>query len=209
MKLYYGPGACSLAIHCLMEEIGAPYDKQAVDLRTRGQLAPDYVAMNPKAQVPVLVRDDGSVLTELVAIAVWLAETNPQLALLPTDLDQRARLFEAMLFVSTNIHPQGFTRLGRTDKFTPNEADYEAVRAQGWKIIGDGLAWLNQSIRGDPLFLDRLSIADFSLYYAEYWAVHRHGIELGAKSAAHFAAMNARPSVQRAVAAENYPSQKR
>ena len=77
MKLFYSPGACSIGIHVLLEEIGKPYEAQLVNLREGGQFKPDFTAVNPKSKVPTLVRDDGSVLTEYPAIAYWLARTNP------------------------------------------------------------------------------------------------------------------------------------
>ena len=75
MKLYYMPGACSIGIHVLLEEIGKPYEAQLVNLREGGQFKPEFTAVNPKSKVPTLVRDDGSVLTEYPAIAWWLART--------------------------------------------------------------------------------------------------------------------------------------
>ena len=79
MKLYYMPGACSIGIHVLLEEIGKPYDAHKVDGAKQEQYGPDFVALNPKSKVPTLQRDDGSVLTEFPAIAVWLARKNPEL----------------------------------------------------------------------------------------------------------------------------------
>ena len=69
MKLMYAPGACSVGIHVLLEEIGKPYDAQLVNLRDGEQYKPGFTAVNPKSKVPTLVRDDGSVLTEFPASA--------------------------------------------------------------------------------------------------------------------------------------------
>ena len=77
MKLMYSPGACSIGIHVLLEEIGKPYEAQLVNLREGAQFKPEFTAVNPKSKVPTVVRDDGSVLTEYPAIAYWLARTNP------------------------------------------------------------------------------------------------------------------------------------
>ena len=87
MKLMYSPGACSIGIHVLLEEIGKPYEAQLVNLREGAQFKPDFTSVNPKSKVPTLVRDDGSVLTEYPAIAYWLARTNPDKKLLPDDVD--------------------------------------------------------------------------------------------------------------------------
>ena len=96
MKLMYSPGACSIGIHVLLEEIGKPYETQLVNLREGGQFKPEFTSVNPKSKVPTLVRDDGSVLTEYPAIAYWLARTNPDKKLLPDDVDGQARALEAI-----------------------------------------------------------------------------------------------------------------
>ena len=96
MKLYYMPGACSIGIHVLLEEIGKPYDLQKIDGAKQEQYGPDFVKLNPKSKVPTLQKDDGSVLTEFPAIATWLARKNPDKNLLPTDADGEAKALEAL-----------------------------------------------------------------------------------------------------------------
>ena len=92
MKLYYMPGACSIGIHVLLEEIGKPYDLQKIDGANREQYGPAFVKLNPKSKVPTLQKDDSSVLTEFPAIATWLARKNPEKGLLPSDPDAEARM---------------------------------------------------------------------------------------------------------------------
>jgi glutathione S-transferase len=77
MKLYHSPGSCALGIHVLLEEIGAPFDLHRINFAEREQHSEGYLAINPKAKVPALQRDDGSVLTEFQTIAVYLALTHP------------------------------------------------------------------------------------------------------------------------------------
>ena len=76
MKLYYAPGACSLAPHIILEEGGFTYDSEAIDLRgSRMTISgKDFSEINPKGYVPVLVLDDGQVLTEGPAINQYLAD---------------------------------------------------------------------------------------------------------------------------------------
>jgi len=73
MKLYYSPGACSIGIHVLLEEIGKPYEAVKLNFQEGQQYKPEFTSVNPKSKVPTLQRDDGSVLTEYPAIAYWLA----------------------------------------------------------------------------------------------------------------------------------------
>src|ERR1700720_4401269 len=104
MKLMYSPGACSIGIHVLLEEIGKPYEAQLVNLREGGQFKTEFTSINPKSKVPTLVRDDGSVLTEYGAIARWLARTHPEAALLPQDPDSEARAIELLDYVVGTVH---------------------------------------------------------------------------------------------------------
>ena len=76
MKLYYMPGACSIGIHVLLEEIGKPYDLQKIDGAKQEQYGSDYVKLNPKSKVPTLQRDAGTGRTEAPAIAPWPATKN-------------------------------------------------------------------------------------------------------------------------------------
>ena len=107
MKLFYAPGACSLGVHILLEEIGKPYEAERVNLKEGEQYREAYVALTPKSKVPALERDDGSVLTEYGAIATWLARTNPDAKLLPADPDAEVRSVEAMDYAVATIHMRG------------------------------------------------------------------------------------------------------
>ena len=120
MKLYYAPGACSIGIHVLLEEIGKPYQTEPVSLRDGAQFKPPFTGVNAKAKVPTLERDDGSILTEFPVIARWLARQNPQANLIPKDEEADTRAMEAMEYIVGTIHSQGFTRIFRTDRFAPS-----------------------------------------------------------------------------------------
>ena len=201
MKLLYAPGACSIGIHVLLEEIGKPYEAVAVNLREGAQFKPDFTSVNPKSKVPTLVRDDGAILTEYPAIAYWLARSNPFSNLLPDNLDLQARALELMDYCVATIHMQGFARQFRTSNFTPNPADEDVVKARGKEIAEKGFALLNEALAGKDYAVGPFSIADSAMFYVEFWA-KRVGIVLPANCAAHLERMLARPAVQRTLAAE-------
>jgi len=201
MKLYYAPGACSIGIHVLLEEIGKPYDAEPVNLRQGEQYQPGFTAVNPKSKVPTLVRDDGSVLTEFPAIAYWLARTNPFANLLPDDIDQQARVLELLDYAVATIHMQGFLRQFRAAAFTPNAADEEGVKTQGRQIAEKGFAIIDKALDGKEYAVGKFSIADAAIFYISLWAT-RFGIVLPANVAAHYQRMNARPAVQRVLQQE-------
>jgi glutathione S-transferase len=192
--LYYSPGACSLGIHVLLEEIGTPYRAEAVDLRVPAAER-QVTAINAKSKVPTLVRADGSVLTEFPAIAYWLARTNPAAHLLPDDAERGARALELMEYAVSTMHMQGFSRIYRPGNFAPSEADHDAVRARGRQILADGLALADRALQGKDYVVGEISIADAALFYVEFWAASRIGTDLPANCAAHFARMKARPAV--------------
>ena len=201
MKFYYAPGACSIGIHILLEEIGKPYEAIAVNLREGEQYKPGYTAVNPKSKVPTLARDDGAILTEYPAIAYWLAKSNPFANLLPDDIDQQARALELLDYAVATIHMQGFARQFRSANFTPSAADEEAVKVKGREIAEKGFTLLDAALAGKEYAVGKFSIADTAIFFVCFWA-KRVGIVLPANVAAHFERMTARPSVQRVLQQE-------
>jgi len=202
MKLFYAPGACSMGIHVLLEEVGKPYELQKVGLRDGEQFKPPFVEINPKSKVPTLERDDGSVLTEFPAIALWLARTNPNAKLWPDDADGEARVLEAMDYAIATLHMQAFSRMFRPSAYTPNAADEETVKARGREMFEKGLGILDKALAGKEYVAGRFSIADAALFYVEYWAAKVFKLALPQNCAAHFQRMLARPSVQRMLEQE-------
>lgn len=137
-RLFYSPGACSLAVHIVLEEIGAPYETEVRSARNgEGTGATDYLALNPKGRVPALTGVDGDaggakgLLTEAVAILLFLARTNPQAKLLPADPDGEARCLEWLSWLSVDLHGIGYGQLWRPHRFVGDPAFHEAVIAKG------------------------------------------------------------------------------
>nr|WP_294560571.1 glutathione S-transferase N-terminal domain-containing protein [uncultured Rhodopila sp.] len=201
MKLFYAPGACSIGIHILLEEIGLPYESERVNLQQGEQYKPAYTGVNPKSKVPALVRDDGSVLTEYPAIAYWLARTNPSAGLLPEDIDQQTRVLELTDYTVATIHMQGFARQFRPANFTPSAADEETVKARGKEIAEKGFALLDKALAGKDYAVGAFSFADTAIFYVSFWT-KRVGIVLPPAVASHYERMTARPSVQRVLQQE-------
>jgi glutathione S-transferase len=203
MKLFYGPGACSIGIHLILEELGLPFETQAVSTRDGSVRKPEYLAINPKAKVPALMRDDGTVLTEFPVIAWWLAKSHPETKLIPADFEGEARTLEWLDYLCGTVHPQGFTRQFRPGNFGKDEADHPRVVAQGKAMSENYLALVESRIAGDPwLLASGYSVADAALFFLARWCVGPLGIALPPKIAKHYEAMKARPAVQRAVARE-------
>jgi glutathione S-transferase len=186
----------------LLEEIGKPYETVAVDLRGGEQYKPAYSAVNPKQVVPTLQRDDGSILTEYPAIAWWLAAGNPDSGLLPTGIDEQARVLERLDYIVSTLHMHGFRRLFRPSNFTPSAADEEKVRARGREILAKGFLLMDEALAGRDYLAHQFSIADSALFYVSFWASGPMNITLPPHCAAHYQRMLTRPAVQRVVNAE-------
>ena len=203
MKLYYSPGACSVGIHVILEEIGKPYELALIALKEGAQNKPDYVAVNPKSKVPALDRGDGKALTEWPVIAFWLAKSNPEAGLIPTDFEGEVRCLEMMDFICGTVHPHGFTRQFRPGNFSFREEDHSKSVELGKQNAAKYFDLLERTWRGGTWLLPSgFSIADAALFFVEYWAARRCGITLPPRLDAHLKAMLARPAVQRALTQE-------
>ncbi len=202
MKLFYAPGACSIGIHLLLEEIGKPYEAVRLDIRGGDTGKPPFIDINPKGKVPTIQRDDGVVVTEYPVIAHYLAKSNPEAGLLPKSGDAELAAAEAMDYCVATIHMQGFSRLFRPANFAPSEADHEKVKARGRELVEKGYAIMNKALEGKQWIAGDYSIADSALFYVEYWGAKRLGLQLPPNLAAHLERMLARPAVQRMLQQE-------
>ncbi|TCB32956.1 glutathione S-transferase [Acinetobacter sp. ANC 4910] len=105
MKLYYSPGACSLASHIILNEINVDFDLVRVDLKThKTEKGEDYYAINPKGYVPALEINPGLILTENVAILPFLAQHDPKQDLIPPSGLGRAKVLEWLGYLNSELH---------------------------------------------------------------------------------------------------------
>jgi len=106
MKLYFAPGACSMAPHIVLREAAYRFDLEKVDLtRKQTESGENYMNINPKGYVPALRLDDGEVLTEVAVVLQYLADQKPESGLAPKlGTKERYRLMEWLNFVSSEIH---------------------------------------------------------------------------------------------------------
>ena len=207
MNLYMTPGSCTTGIHILLETLLEEFDLifqvTVVNLMEGDQHKPEFLAINPKATIPVLVRTDGSALTDFQAIAWWLAKEYPKACLLPTDVDGEIKVLEIMNYIVGTLHMQGFARIFTVDKFTLNENDYEWVKRQGRDIVDKGFLYIDSQLSDEGFVTELFSIADAALFYVEFWA-DRIGIELPDRCRAHYEKMIQRSAVKQVLSEEGY-----
>ena len=215
-RLYYSPGACSLAVHVLLEEIGAPYEKEIILSRGEREGAmtatEQWRAVNPKGRVPALLGVPGSMggaptlLTETTAIMVFLAASHPEISMLPTAPAPLARCLEWMNWLASNVHAMSFGQIWRAQRFSNDETSLDAIREKGRstlleqytyidEVLGDGRDW------GIP---QGYSIVDPCLLVFFQW-----GQRIGIEMRRHYPAWSkltdrtlARPAVERVLREE-------
>lgn len=197
MRLYFAPGACSLAPHIALREAGLPVELDKVDLRTRRTASgADYTQINPKGYVPALRLDDGTVLTEAGVILQYIADRQPGTLAPAFGTLERYRLMEWLNFLATEIHKQ-FSPLFNP-KITPEWKDDQLQRLSGrFELLARHLA-------ERPYLLGQaFSIADAYLFTLLRWT-KLFDIDLSKWPALqdYVARIEARPAVQAALRAE-------
>jgi len=205
MKLYYAPGACSLAPHIVLEEVGARFELSRVDLAANQQNSAEFLRVNPKARVPALSEGDW-VLTEAPAILRYIAARHPAAGLWPWDPREEARCAEWLNWLSSTVHAAaGFVR--RAARYASDPRAVEDVADTGRKTCRAVWQTVESRIGQGPWAIgDRYSVAD--PYLLVYWTWGRSPL-LGYDMAhdfpqwtAHARRLAARPAVRRAFASE-------
>jgi len=164
MKLYYSPGSSSLAPHIALREAGVAFDLERVSLKTKKTASDaDFTRINPKGYVPTLQFEDGSVLTEGLAIMLWIGDQVPEKRLTPgPGTMERYRLIEWLSFIGTELH-KNFGAL-----FDPGAPDASKAFARG--RLEKRLDYLNKAL-GDAHFLlgEHFTVADAYLFTVLGW----------------------------------------
>lgn len=199
MKLFYKPGACSLASHIALREMEADFTLEAVDTESgTTESGADYRAINPKGYVPALALGDGDIVTEGPAILLYLADQAGAGVLVPPPGSRdRAHMVEQLIFTSSELH-RAFKPLFRPGA---SEADQQAARAEVAQkfahveaLLADGRAY----VAGD-----QFSVADAYLFVVANWTGFTGmTLEPWPRLAAHHQRIGARPAVRAAMQAE-------
>lgn len=199
--LYYLPGACSLAVHVALNEVGAKYNLVSVSVPDGQPRPADFLKINPRGNVPVLAWD-GFVLREGAAILTTLLDDHKS-PLLPQSGKARATALEWLAFANSSLHP-AYGRmffLHRTlgDKAAESPV-YEAAIGAIKKLWDDVETRLNQSTH---LAGETITVADILVTVIANWSpAAKKPITFGAKTKALFQRVTARPAYQAAMKAE-------
>lgn len=140
LKLYFAPGACSFVPHTLLETTGEAFEPVLVKLHKQEQLTPEYKAINPRGQVPVLV-DGGETITQILAIVGYLSDRFPQHNFLPREPLARAKVMEALAWMNNTVHPT-FTHVFMPFKYSDKPEVQAEIKAYNAGIYRPMLAEL-------------------------------------------------------------------
>ncbi len=167
MKLYFSPGACSLAPHIVAAEADVALQIEKVDIaRHLTASGSDYYAINPKGQVPLLVLDDGNTLSEGPVIAQYLADQAQAHSLMPAaGTLARYRVMEWQNYIASELH-KAFGLL-----FSPK---YDAsAKAQQSSLLRQRFEWVNAQLEGKSYLTgNEFTAADAYLFTVASWAKH-------------------------------------
>lgn len=198
MKLYFFPGACSLAPHIVARELGIELTLDKVDNSTKKLSdGSDFLAVNPKGYVPVIKLDNGEILTEGTAIVQYLADTKPEAKLAPPNgTFERYRLQEMLGYINSEIH-KSYSPLFNPKSSPELKKDREEYLHKRYGLIEKQLAGKSY------LFGDQFTVADAYLFTVTNWA---NFVKLDLSAFPNLLAFQervaARPAVQAAMVAE-------
>lgn len=198
MKLFYSPGACSLAPHIVLREAALPFTLEKVDTAKHlTEHGADYYGINPKGQVPLLELDDGQRLSEGPVIAQYIADRAGALSLMPAaGTLARYRVMEWQNYITSELH--------KTYSPLFNPAADASARALFSGLLRKKYEWLDSKLSDTPLLTGSdFTAADAYLYTVTRWAAY---VKLDLTDLRHLQRfmreVEARPAVQAALAAE-------
>jgi glutathione S-transferase len=203
ITLFYAPGTCALASHIALEDAGATYKVEKIDIRSGQQRSDAFLKVNPKGRVPALVTGRG-ILTETPALLAYIAQTFPAAELAPLhDPFAFARVQEFNLFLCSTLHVAHAHRM-RGHRWADDEATIEGMRRAVPRTVGECWTLIETRMFTGPWVMGPdYTICDPYLFTLAQW-MEGDGIDpsLFPKVADHRQRMAERPNVRKAVAAE-------
>lgn len=168
IKLYYAPGACSLASHIVIEETGFPYEAHKMNLVEGEQRNPEYLKLNPRGRVPAVVVN-GEVITENVGILTYFGGGYPDLGLWPRKTWDQAKLVSSMAWLSNTVHP-AYGHIVRPERYADEAAAKEEIKRKGKEVFWGYLQEIDRLLTGRKYcFESRYTVIDPYLLVFYRW----------------------------------------
>lgn len=201
LELYYAPMTCALVPYVALTEAGAGFTVRNINTRAGGNRTPEFLALNPKHKVPVLIID-GDPLTENVAIQIWIARQFPAANLLPRDPQAEIRAISLMAWFTSTIHPH-LTPNVRPENYCDVPGTEDGVKRAANRLLFEDLKLADGMLAGREYFFDHFTTPDAYFFWC-FRRAHSFKLDLSAfpNCQAHFDRVQARPSVQKVLAYE-------
>lgn len=200
MKLYEFAPTRSIRARWTLQELGVDFEPIVVDLVAGDHRRPEFLQVNPAGKVPVLV-DGDLVLTESIAIVIYLAEKYPARGLFPTDPLERAEANRWLLFTTTELE-QPLWRIARHTAIYPERDRLPADVTLAGKEFRAMAEIVEQHMQQRQFLVgSTVTVADFVLAYTLDWANEVKLLDHCPKLLAYMEEMYARPHAPMRIAA--------
>ena len=201
LNLYFAPMTCALVPFITLTEAGADFEVRAVNTRNGGNRTPEFLKLNPKHKVPVLVID-GEPLTENVAIQIWINRQFPKAKLLPMDPAQEIKAISLMAFCASGIHPK-LTPNARPENYCDLPGSEESVKRVANKLLFEDLKVIDNLLAGREWFFPHFTACDAYFFWCFKRALSFKLDVSGFRNCtAHLERMQGLPNVQKVIAYE-------
>lgn len=205
MILYYIPGNCSFAPHIVLNELGLDFKLSKVDIKSKKvEDGTDFYTISPNGYVPALKLNDGTVLTEGVAIMQYLADLKPEAGLAPKlGSMERYQLMSMLNFITSELH-KGFGPMFALDRMVQNSEGSAQLKQFTKDMLARRFGYVEKALAKTPFLMgDKMTIADAYLTTVLRWGAYV-GVSLEAFPAltGFLGRMHDRASVQKAIKAE-------
>jgi glutathione S-transferase len=173
LTLYYTPRLSSMPAHIALEETGTSYETRLIDLEKGDQRTEDFLRINPRAKIPVLIVD-GRILTESVAILSYIGRRFPAAHLLPADPLQEAQCLSTVAWFATTVHPS-FSHHVRPERHAAGELAQGSVRDIGRKAFWANCQEIDSLLAGkDWMMGSQYTVCDAYALLFYWWGVRVH-----------------------------------
>lgn len=201
LQLFYSPFSCSMVPYIALTEAGAQFTVRVVNFRQGDHMSEEYLRLNPKHQVPVLIID-GEPLTENLAIQLWIARHFPAARLLPDHVADEYRAISLMTWCASGIHPF-LTPNVLPQRYCDLPDSEDSVRRCAHKSLHERYGIAEQQLAGRDWFFEHFTLPD--AYF--FWCFRRgtqFKVDMSAypHCRAHFERVAQRPSVQKLLQLE-------
>lgn len=205
LVLYYSPGACSMAAHIALQEVGADYERRPISIHHGETQSPAYLRVNPRGRVPALVVDDQATLVETCAILLYLARRFPAAGLLPEDPLSQAQCMSTLAWLASTVHP-AFAHVVKPARFSRQSEAHNGIQDVGMEAYWAALQEIDARLATGGPWVQGEQFTVCDAHALPFWGFGRR-VRFPMDSLTHYTAwkdrMIRRPAVRAVLQAED------